>query len=121
TNKWVIMFMINIFLVLMGMLMDDISVVVLTTPILLPIIMELGINPVHYAAVVGVNTALGCITPPAAPVLYLSGRVGGASINEIMKPALTFMALCWIPVLLVTAYIPKLVLFLPHFILGVPW
>ncbi|MFR5881411.1 MAG: TRAP transporter large permease, partial [Cloacibacillus evryensis] len=65
--------------------------------------------------------ALGCITPPAAPVLYLSGRVGGASINEIMKPALTFMALCWIPVLLVTAYIPKLVLFLPHFILGVPW
>ncbi len=121
TNKWIIMFMINIFLVLMGMLMDDISVVVLTTPILLPIINELGFNPVHYAAIVGVNTALGCITPPAAPVLYLSGRVGGASINEIMKPALTFMVLCWIPVLLVTAYIPKVVLLLPHFILGVPW
>ena len=121
TNKWVIMFMINVFLVLMGMLMDDISVVVLTTPILMLIITELGFSPVHYAAVVGVNTALGCITPPAAPVLYLSGRVGGAPINEIMKPALTFMVLCWIPVLLVTAYIPKVVLFLPHFILGVPW
>lgn len=120
-NKWVIMFMINIFLVLMGMLMDDISVVVLTTPILLPIITELGINPVHYAAVVGVNTALGCITPPAAPTLYLSGRVGGAPISEIMGPAIKFMICCWIPVLLVTAYIPKLVLFLPHLILGVPW
>ena len=120
-NPWIIMFMINVFLVLMGMLMDDISVVVLTTPILMPIITELGFNPVHYAAVVGVNTALGCITPPASPVLYLSGRVGGAAINEIMKPALWFMVLCWIPVLLVTAYIPKVVLALPHFVLGVPW
>lgn len=121
TNKWVILFMINVFLVLMGMLMDDISVVVLTTPILLPIIFELGIHPVHYAAIVGVNTALGCITPPAAPVLYLSGRVGGARINEIMKPALFFMIVCWTPVLLVTAYIPRVSLFLPHLILGIPW
>jgi len=121
TNPLVIMFMINVFLVLMGMLMDDISVVVLTTPILLPIVIKLGIDPVHYAAIVGVNTALGCITPPCAPVLYLSGRVGGASINEIMKPALTFMFLCWIPVLAVTAYIPKVSLFLPHIVLGLPW
>ncbi|MGI6430719.1 MAG: TRAP transporter large permease [Synergistaceae bacterium] len=121
SNPYIIMFMINIFLVLMGMLMDDISVVVLTTPILLPIIAKLGVDPVHYAAIVGVNTALGCITPPCAPVLYLSGRVGGASINEIMKPALTFMVLCWIPVLAVTAYIPKVSLLLPHLILGHPW
>ena len=121
SNPYIIMFMINVFLVLMGMLMDDISVVVLTTPILLPIIVKLGVDPVHYAAIVGVNTALGCITPPCAPVLYLSGRVGGASINEIMKPALTFMFLCWIPVLAVTAYIPKVSLLLPHLILGLPW
>ncbi|NLV82432.1 MAG: TRAP transporter large permease [Synergistaceae bacterium] len=121
TNKWIVLFMINIFLVLMGMLMDDISVVVLTTPILMPIMMDLGFSPVHYAAIVGVNTALGCITPPAAPVLYLSGRIGGAPTNEIMKPALTFMLLCWVPVLFVTSYIPKVALFLPHFILGVPW
>ena len=121
TNPLVIMFMINVFLVLMGMLMDDISVVVLTTPILLPIIVQLGVDPVHYAAIVGVNTALGCISPPCAPVLYLSGRVGGASINEIMKPALTFMFLCWIPVLAVTAYIPKVPLFMPHIVLGLPW
>jgi tripartite ATP-independent transporter DctM subunit len=120
-NKWVIMAMINVFLVIMGMLMDDISVVVLTTPIMMPIIMHLGFNPIHYAAVLGVNTALGCITPPAAPVLYLGGRLGKAPINEMMKPALSFMLLCWLPVLLFTAYVPKLVLFLPHLILDVPW
>ena len=120
-NRWVILFMINIFLVIMGMLMDDISVVVLTTPIMMPIIMELGFNPIHYAAVIGVNTALGCITPPAAPVLYLSGRLSKTPINEMMTPALYFMLLCWAPVLIFTSYFPKLVLFLPHIVLGTPW
>ncbi|GHV30866.1 C4-dicarboxylate ABC transporter permease [Synergistales bacterium] len=121
TNKWVIMGMINIFLVIMGMLMDDISVVTLTTPILMPIITELGFSPIHYAAIVGVNTGLGCITPPAAPVLYLSGRLSNTPINEMMKPALWFILLCWVPALIFTAYFPRLVLLLPHIILGTPW
>jgi tripartite ATP-independent transporter DctM subunit len=121
TNRWVIMGMINIFLVIMGMLMDDISVVTLTTPILMPIIVELGFSPIHYAAVVGVNTGLGCITPPAAPVLYLSGRLSNTPINEMMRPTLWFIALCWLPALIFVGYFPKWVLFLPHVILGVPW
>jgi tripartite ATP-independent transporter DctM subunit len=120
-NKWVIMGMINIFLVIMGMLMDDISVVTLTTPILMPIIVELGFSPIHYAAVVGVNTGLGCITPPAAPVLYLSGRLSNTPINEMMRPTLWFIALCWVPALIFVAYFPRLVLFFPHIILQTPW
>lgn len=121
TDPLAIMLMINIFLVIMGMLMDDISVVVLTTPILMPIIMELGFSPIHYAAIVGVNTGLGCITPPAAPVLYLSGRLGDAPIDEMMRPCLWFIALCWIPILFIVVYFPKLSLFLPHFVMGTPW
>jgi TRAP-type C4-dicarboxylate transport system permease large subunit len=113
--------MINLFLVVMGMLMDDISVVVLTTPIIMPIIIELGFNPIHYAAIVGVNTGLGCITPPAAPVLYLSGRLGNAPIDEMMKPCLWFVLLCWIPILTVVVLFPKISLFLPHYIMGTPW
>ena len=120
-NPMVIMLMINIFLVVMGMLMDDISVVVLTTPILMPIIMKLGFDPIHYAAILAVNTGLGCITPPAAPVLYLSGRLGAAPIDEMMKPCLWFILLCWVPVLAVTVLFPKFSLFLPHMILGTPW
>lgn len=121
TDPMMILFMINIFLVIMGMLMDDISVVVLTTPILMPIIMELGFNPIHYAAILGVNTGLGCITPPAAPVLYLSGRLGGAPIDEMMKPCLWFIMLCWVPVLALTIFFPKISLFLPHYIMGTAW
>jgi len=120
-NPWIILFMINIFLVIMGMLMDDISSVTLGTPILIPIIIELGFNPIHYAAIVGVNTGLGCITPPAAPVLYLGGRLGKAPINEMMGPTLWIIALAWTPTLLVTTYFPRFSLLLPHIFLGTPW
>jgi len=120
-NPWIILFMINIFLVIMGMLMDDISSVTLGTPILIPIIIELGFNPIHYAAIVGVNTGLGCITPPAAPVLYLGGRLGKAPINEMMGPTMWIIALAWTPTLLVTTYFPKFSLLLPHIFLGTPW
>lgn len=120
-NRWIVLFMINIFLVIMGMLMDDISCVTLTTPILMPIIIELGFNPIHYAAIVGVNTGLGCITPPAAPVLYLGGRLGNAPINEMMGPTMWIIAFAWVPTLLVTTYFPSFSLFLPHYLLGTPW
>ena len=120
-NRWVILFMINIFLIIMGMLMDDISSVTLTTPILMPIIIELGFNPIHYAAIVGVNTGLGCITPPAAPVLYLGGRLGKAPINEMMAPTLWIILLAWVPTLLITSYFPQFALLLPHYLLGTPW
>jgi TRAP-type C4-dicarboxylate transport system permease large subunit len=105
----------------MGTVMDDISVVVLTTPILMPVITELGFNPIHYAAIVGVNTALGCIMPPCAPVLYLSGRLSNTPIDQIMKPTLKFIAICWIPALIFVTYFPRFVLFLPNLIMGTPW
>jgi C4-dicarboxylate transporter, DctM subunit len=66
-NPVIIMLMINIFLVVMGMLMDDISVVVLTTPILMPIIVELGFNPIHYAAIVGGQYRSGLHYPTGGP------------------------------------------------------
>lgn len=120
TNRWVILFMINIFLIIMGMLMDDISSVMLTTPILLPIILHLGFSPIHYAAIVGVNTGLGNITPPCAPMLYLGGRLNNSPINETLKPTLWMILFAWIPTLAITTYIPQLSMWLPHVVLGTP-
>jgi len=65
----VIMIMINLFMILLGMLMDDTSGVLLATPILLPIVTELGVSPIQFAAIVGVNLGMGNITPPTAPLL----------------------------------------------------
>ena len=119
TNRYAILFMINIFMIIIGMIMDDVSAVLLSTPILLPIILKLGFSPVHFAAIVGVNLGMGNITPPAAPLLYLGGRVGNAPINEMLMPTVWMLLFGWLPTLALTTYVPALSTFLPNLILGV--
>jgi len=113
-NRVALILMLNLFLIIIGMLMDDTSAILLTTPILLPVAMQLGIHPVHYAAIIGVNLGLGCVTPPTAPFLYLGSRIGNAPINEMLRPTMWFIFLAWIPALILTTYIPGLSLFLPR-------
>lgn len=117
-NKYLILVMINLFMIIIGMLMDDVSGVLLATPVLLPLIKELGISPIHFAAILGVNLGMGNITPPTAPLLYLGARIGKARINEMMTPTLFMILFAWVPTLVLTTYIPELSLFLPNLVLG---
>ena len=112
-NRIIILLMINIFMVIIGMIMDDTSGILLCTPILLPIVTGIGVHPVHFAAILGVNLGMGNITPPTAPMLYLSGRVVGAKINTMLKPIMIFIIFAWIPTLLLTTYIPAVATTLP--------
>ncbi|MFA7660528.1 MAG: TRAP transporter large permease [Anaerovoracaceae bacterium] len=114
SNPLVLTLMLNLFLILIGMLMDDTSAILLTTPILLPVAMEIGINPVHFSAIVGVNLGLGGVTPPTAPFLYLGSRIGNTPVNEMLGPTMYFIAFAWIPTLVITTYFPGLSLFLPR-------
>ncbi len=118
-NKYVILLMLNIFMIVLGMLMDDCSACVLATPILIPIIKEIGVSPVHFAAILGVNLGLGNITPPCAPLLYLASSVSKTPINEMLKPTLIFILCGWVPVLILTTYLPALSMWLPGLILGI--
>ncbi len=113
-----ILLMINIFMIIIGMLMDDCSGTMLCTPILLPIIIKLGVSPIHFSAMLAVNIGMGNVTPPTAPLLYLAGRLNGARIDQSIKPTLQIILFCWLPVLLAVTYIPSLSLFLPRLILG---
>jgi TRAP-type C4-dicarboxylate transport system permease large subunit len=116
-NKYLILFMANVFMIIIGMLIDDASGILLCTPILLPVVIGLGIHPVHFAAILGVNLGMGNITPPTAPMLYLSGRVCNAKINKMLPPTMIFIIFAWLPTLLLTTYIPDLALTLPKLIL----
>lgn len=103
-NRFVILFMINVFMVIMGMLMDDVSNTILLTPILLPTMNSLGVSTMHFAAILGVNIGMGNITPPTAPLLYLSGRITGSQVKNELKPTLYLIAFAWIPTLVITTY-----------------
>ena len=113
-NKYVILVMVNVFLLLIGMLMDDISGTILTAPLLFPVMMAIGVHPLHFAAITGVNLGLGNVTPPTAPILYLGGRIGNCPIEKYIKPALILMWGGMLPVLIATTYWPELSLFLPR-------
>ena len=113
-NKYVILLMVNVFLIIVGMLMDDLSGTMLVAPLLMPLMLKIGVHPVHFAAILGTNLGLGNVTPPTAPILYLGGRIGNVPINEYIKPALVFMIVGHLPVILITTYLPELSLWLPR-------
>ncbi|MGI6553560.1 MAG: TRAP transporter large permease [Bacillota bacterium] len=116
-NKYIILIMVNLFMIIIGMLMDDVSGILLCTPILLPIVTGVGVHPVHFAAILGVNLGMGNITPPTAPMLYLSGRVCRAKVNAMLPPTMILIIFAWIPTLILTTFIPELSLMLPKLIL----
>lgn len=112
-NRWVIMIMLNLFMVFLGMIMDDTSATLLATPILVPIVKELGFSPVHFAGILAVNIGMANVTPPCAPLLYFSGRICGVSVSEMIKPTIKYIVFAWIPTLILTIFCPILTLWLP--------
>ena len=119
SDKRMMLLMINLFLVIMGMVMDDISAVLLCTPILIPIAVKIGVSPVQLAAILGVNLGMGNITPPCAPLLYISGSINNAPINKMLRPAFAMIAFGWIPTLILTTYFPSVSMWLPRLVLGI--
>lgn len=118
TNKWLVLLMLNVILLLMGMLVDDVSGNILSAALLLPIAKSVGIDPVHFAAISVTNLSLGNITPPCAPMLYLAGLIGGnLPLNEYVKPASYFMIFGALPVILAVTYIPEFALVLVNLFL----
>jgi tripartite ATP-independent transporter DctM subunit len=114
TNKYLILFMINILLLIIGMLINDATGMVLAAPLLLPLVRELGIHPIHFAAIMGTNLAMGAVTPPYASAIYLGMRIGKVEFKEIFLPAMKFTIYGYLPVMFLTTYWPELSLFLPR-------
>ena len=112
-KKVIILIMINLFMIILGMIMDDCSATILAAPILLPVIVALGVSPIHFAAILGVNIGMGNVTPPTAPLLYLAGRISKAEVKEMLGPDIALICFAWFPTLILTTYIPAFGLFLP--------
>lgn len=113
-----VLLMINLVMILIGMLMDDFSGLVLSASLLTPIAQSAGMDPVHFAAVFGVNLGMGNITPPTAPLLFLGATVTGVSVQAMMKPTLIFILFAWLPCLALITFIPQIALFLPNLFHG---
>lgn len=118
-NKYVILLLINLLLLLIGMIVDDISGSVLAAVIFLPVVQALGIHPIHFAAIVGVNLGLGNVSPPCAPMLYMAGGVSKLPLNRYLKPTLKLLCFGHLPMVLVVTFVPDFALFLPRWLMGI--
>ena len=114
SNKMIILLLVNIFLLFVGMIMDDISGTILAASLLMPVMDKIGVHPLHFAAILGVNLGLGNVTPPTAPILYLAGRIGECPVEHYFRPALILMYGGLLPVVFATTYWPGLSLYLPR-------
>ena len=115
-NRYVVMLFINVILIIMGMLMDDTCVVLISAPLFFPLAQQLGFDPYHFAAIMGVNMGMATLTPPSAPSLYTCSRICDAPVGEMLLPDFQFLLFAWIPTLILTIAFPQLSLFLPHLI-----
>jgi len=116
-NYYVGLLMMNVVLLVMGMFIDDISGSILAAVVLMPVATELGVDPIHFAAIVGTNLGLGNVTPPCAPLLFVAGSVSGLDLRRFVTPALRFMLLGHLPVVLLVTYLPELALALPNLLI----
>ena len=112
SNKFVILFLINILLFIVGMLMDANPAIVMLTPLLLPLIKELGVSTIHFGVVMALNLCIGLVTPPVGTCILLGKTISGESLESTLKAALPMIGLS-IAFLMVVTYVPALTTWLP--------
>src|SRR5476651_2445990 len=110
-NRYVILMCINMMLLLLGTVMDMAPLILILTPILLPVILGIGVDPVHFGMIMLVNLGIGLITPPVGAVLFVGAAVGKVSIEKTVKALLPFYGVLFL-VLMAVTYIPALSLWL---------
>lgn len=119
-NRWVLMGMINLFLLVAGFFLPPVAVIVMTAPILLPIIIAAGFDPYWFAIILTINMEIGLITPPVGLNLYvINGICPDISLPTILKGALPFV-FCMILGIVLLCIFPQIALWLPDYILGKP-
>lgn len=113
TNKYVILFLINILLLIVGMFLDVAPAIILLMPVLLPLVSSLGVDLVHFGLIVTLNLAIGLLTPPVGTALYVACNIAKVSLVDISKAVLRFIAVILLVLFLVT-YVPGITMWVPH-------
>ncbi|MCC6197875.1 MAG: TRAP transporter large permease [Burkholderiales bacterium] len=116
-EPWLLLLLINLVLVVVGMLVETTSAIILLTPILVPAVMQLGIDPIHFGLILVVNLTIGGVTPPVGTVMYVSCSILRVPINRFTVEALPLI-LTMFAVLFLITYFPQIVLFLPNLWMG---
>ena len=112
-NKVIIALLMNLILLFLGCIMDMSPIILIATPILLPIATAIGINPVQFGIIMVLNCGIGLLTPPVGAVLFIGSAVGKVKMERVVKATIPFYVCMLITLMLIT-FIPELCMFLPN-------
>jgi tripartite ATP-independent transporter DctM subunit len=113
SDKNVILFLINILLLVLGCLLDMAPSILIVTPILLPVVVKFGVDPVHFGMIMLLNLGIGLCHPPVGAILFVGCAVGRVTIEQVVREIWPFYAVMFLVLMLVT-YIPSISLWLPR-------
>src|SRR6476646_9459071 len=116
SDKNVILFLINILLLVLGCLLDMAPSILIVTPILLPVVMKFGVDPVHFCMIMLLNLGIGLCHPPVGAILFVGCAVGKVTIEQVMRKIWPFYAVMFVVLMFVT-YVPAISLWLPRHVL----
>jgi tripartite ATP-independent transporter DctM subunit len=111
-NRYVFLLLVNILLLILGTFMDLAPMLLICTPIFMPVILKLGIDPVHFGMIMILNLGIGLITPPVGPTLFVGCAIGKVTMEQVSKELWPFYGAMCVALLLVT-YVPAISLWLP--------
>ena len=111
-NKYMALFVINVFLVFVGMFMDSSPSIIILTPVFLPVVTAFGVDPVHFGIIMILNLMIGLLTPPVGMVLYVLSKVSSVPFERICKATVPYIMMFYI-ILQFSTYIPQICLGLP--------
>ena len=113
SNPIIIAILLNVILLVLGMIMDMSPIILIATPILLPIATSIGINPIQFGIMVILNCGIGLLTPPVGAVLFIGSAVAKEPMEKVVKATLPFY-LCMIICLLLVTFVPQISMCIPN-------
>jgi C4-dicarboxylate transporter DctM subunit len=117
SNKYVILLLINVFLIFVGMFMETVASIIILTPILLPVVIGFGVDPIQFGVMLTANLAIGFCTPPLGVNLFVASGISGLSVEKITKAIMPYLIVMLVVQLLITV-VPQLSMALPALLMG---
>jgi tripartite ATP-independent transporter DctM subunit len=116
TNRYGVLLLINLLLILIGSFMETIAALLILFPILLKVAIEVDVEPIHFTVIAVLNLIIGLTTPPVGVCLFVASSIGKTPIGKVSRSGLPFLAVSLLVLVLVSLF-PELSLFLPHLIM----
>ena len=113
SERWVILLIVNAILLVLGMFIEGVAIIIIAFPVLLPVMLKIGVDPVHFGVIIVLNIMIGLVTPPVGLCLYVVSEVSKVPVGEIVAEMWPYI-IALLVVLLIITYVPALSLWLPH-------